>query len=101
GGGIPLARWHESYWPVIVASIRPATARAYDVAWRLRIYPSLGQVSMRSITAPMIESAMLEWSGALSTKNDALALLSRLLDGARRARMIGDNPGRDVRVPRE
>ncbi len=99
-GEIPLERWHERYWPVIEATIRPASARAYDAAWRVRVRPSLGQFPISSNTSPAIEMAMLEWSGALSTKKDALALLSRLLDGARRARMIDVNPVVDVRVPR-
>ena len=47
----------------------------------------------------MIESAMVAWSGGASAKNDALAVLSRLLDGARRSRFIDYNPAREVKRP--
>ena len=101
GGEIPLERWHERYWPVVEASVRPATARAYDAAWRMRVSPALGHLALAWITSPAIEAAMLEWPGALSTKKEALSILSRLLDGARRARLIDRNPVKEVRVPRE
>jgi len=47
----------------------------------------------------MIESAMVTWSGGASSKNDALAVLSRLLDAARRSRFIDYNPAREVKRP--
>lgn len=98
-GSMTLEQWHEKYWPAIESSVRPATARSYGVAWRLRVKPSLGRHRLEDITSPMIESAMVAWSGGASAKNDALAVLSRLLDGARRSRFIDYNPAREVKRP--
>jgi integrase len=98
-GSITLEQWHEKYWPAIESSVRPATARCYSVAWRLRVKPTLGRHRLEDITSPMIESAMVAWSGGASAKNDALAVLSRLLDGARRSRFIDYNPAREVKRP--
>lgn len=98
-GSMTLEQWHERYWPAIEASVRPATARCYDVGWRLRVKPSLGRHRLEDITSPMIESAMVTWPGGASAKNDALAVLSRLLDAARRSRFIDYNPAREVKRP--
>ncbi|WP_448811064.1 tyrosine-type recombinase/integrase [Agromyces bauzanensis] len=98
-GSMSLEHWHEKYWPAIESSVRPATARSYGVAWRLRVKPSLGRHRLEDITSPMIESAMVAWTGGGSAKNDALAVLSRLLDGARRSRFIDYNPAREVKRP--
>lgn len=98
-GSMTLEQWYEKYWPVIDSSVRPATARCYSVGWRLRVKPSLGRHKLEDITSPMIESAMVNWSGGASAKNDALAVLSRLLDGARRSRFIDYNPAREVKRP--
>lgn len=98
-GSMTLEQWHERYWPAIESSVRPATARCYDVGWRLRLKPSLGQHRLEDITSPMIESAMATWPGGASAKNDALAVLSRLLDAARRSRFIDYNPAREVKRP--
>lgn len=98
-GAMTLEQWHEKYWPTIAASVRPATGRSYDIGWRLRVQPALGRRRLDAITSPMVESAMLEWTGGASSKNDALAVLSRLLDAARRARIIDHNPAREVRRP--
>ncbi|WP_336854422.1 site-specific integrase [Sinomonas albida] len=98
-GAMTLAQWHERHWPAIAASVRPATARGYDVAWRLRVQPTLGQVRLEAMTSPLIETAMVKWSGTPSVKVDALAVLSRLLDAARRARIIDYNPAREIRRP--
>ncbi|MCU1635089.1 MAG: hypothetical protein JWQ68_328 [Cryobacterium sp.] len=98
-GSMTLEQWYEKYWPAIESSVRPATARCYSVAWRLRVKPTLGRHRLEDITSPMIESAMVAWSGGASAKNDALAVLSRLLDGARRSRFIDYNPAREVKRP--
>ncbi len=98
-GSMTLDQWHERYWPVIESSVRPATARCYDVGWRLRVKPSLGRHRLEDVTSPMIEAAMVAWPGGASAKNDALAILSRLLDGARRAWFIDHNVAREVKRP--
>jgi integrase len=57
-------------------------------------------VKLEKLTSGEIEAAMAVWSGSASTKTDALAVLSRLLDGAVRSRVVAMNPARLVRRPR-
>lgn len=100
-GAMTLNAWHVRYWPTIDAGVRPATARAYDVAWRKRVKPWLGHRKLESITVGDIEQAVNGWEGSASTRNDALSTLSRLLDGAARAQVIAANSARLVRRPRD
>lgn len=98
-GSMKLDDWYTRYWPSIRDSVRPATARAYERGWRLRVKPWLGHRKLETITAGDVEQALNEWSGGASTKIDALAVLSRLLDGAVRARLIPLNQARLARRP--
>lgn len=100
-GTMSVNSWHARYWPTIEAGVRPATARGYDVAWRKRIKPWFGHRKIESITVGDIEHAIGEWSGSASTRNDALSMLSRLLDGAVRSKIIEANPARLARRPRD
>jgi integrase len=98
-GNMTLTAWHTRYWGVIADSVRPSTGRAYERAWRLRVQPWLGHVKLEKLTAGDIEGAMSEWSGSSSTRIDALSVLSRLLDGAVRARIVPSNQARLARRP--
>jgi integrase len=98
-GNMKLEDWHEKYWVTIRDSIRPATARAYERGWRLRVHPWLGHLRLENITAGDVEQALTEWTGSASTKIDALSVLSRLLDGAVRAKLIPVNQARLARRP--
>lgn len=100
-GAMSVNSWHARYWPTIEGGVRPATARGYDVAWRKRIKPWFGHRKIESITVGDIEHAIGEWSGSASTRNDALSMLSRLLDGAARSKIIDANPARLARRPRD
>lgn len=97
--GMTLAQWRKRYWPAVAASVRVGTARGYDASWRKRVQPTLGDKKLEEITSPLIESAMVPWVGSPSIKVDSLAVLSRLPDGARRARIIDYNPAREVKRP--
>lgn len=99
-GSTTLTDWHAKHWPVIAGSVRPSTARAYERGWRLRVKPWLGHIKLEKLTAGVIEEAMSEWSGNTSTRIDALSVLSRLLDGAVRARIVPLNQARLARRPR-
>lgn len=99
-GGMTLNAWHTRYWPVLTEGIRPATEAAYERGWRLRVQPWLGHRRLETISVSDIDGAIAEWSGSASTRNDALALLSRLLEGAARAGIIVANPVRLARRPR-
>lgn len=99
-GDMTLTQWHARHWPVIESSIRASTARAYDCGWRLRVKPWLGHARLEKLTAGDIEQAMSEWEGSASTRVDALSVLSRLLDGAVRTRIVPMNQARLARRPR-
>jgi integrase len=94
-----LNAWHERYWKVIEASVRPSTGRAYARGWRLRVQPWLGHKKLEKITAADVEEAMANWTGSVSTRIDALSALSRLLDGAVHARLVPLNTARLARRP--
>lgn len=101
GGSMTLNAWHAKHWPTIEAGVRPATARGYDVAWRKRVQPWFGHRKIESITVGDIEAAVGEWDGSASTRNDALSMLSRLLEGAARSGVLVSNPSRMARRPRQ
>ena len=97
-GAMTLTQWHERHWSAIEASVRPGTARAYGVAWRRRAADTRAYET-RSYHLPAGRIAMVEWDCSPSTKVDSLALISRLLDTARRARIIDYNPAREIKRP--
>ncbi|MFJ2550935.1 tyrosine-type recombinase/integrase [Microbacterium sp. NPDC087591] len=100
-GGMTLNAWHARHWALLVEGVRPATAAAYERGWRLRVQPWLGHRRIESIGVGDIDTAVAGWTGSASTRNDALALLSRLMEGAARAGVIGVNPVRLARRPRQ
>lgn len=99
-GSMTLNAWHDRYWHVIESSVRPSTARAYERGWRLRVQPWLGHKKLEKITAGDVEEAIAGWTGGTSTRIDALSALSRLLDGAVKARLVPLNVARVARRPK-
>jgi integrase len=69
---------------------------AYRRAWTLRVAPSLGSLALADIRPMTIANARAAWSGKDSTKQDALALLSRVLDCAVLDNLIPANPCKSV-----
>lgn len=76
------------------------TREAYRRAWRLRVAPTLGAVPLAELRPLAIMRARAEWPGAESTKGDAVALLSRVLDFAVLDDLLPSNPCRDLRRSR-
>ena len=99
-GDMTLTQWHSRHWSVIEGSVRASTTRAYERGWRLRVKPWLGHIKLENLTAGTIEEAMASWTGSTSTRIDALSVLSRLLDGAVRARLVPLNQARIARRPK-
>ncbi|MFV4912178.1 site-specific integrase [Microbacterium lacticum] len=95
-----LAEWYSQQSAYIFSTVAPTTARAYRVAWVHRLAPTLGDLPLDQIDAFVIETAVSQMSGARSTVNDALALLSRLMQRAHRGKRIEGNPVPDVELPR-
>lgn len=100
-GGMTLNAWHARHWPILISGVRPATEAAYERGWRLRVQPWLGHRKIETIGVADIDDAIAGWSGSASTRNDALAVLSRLLEGAARTGIIAANPVRLARRPRQ
>lgn len=100
-GGMTLNAWHARHWSILIGGVRPATEAAYERGWRLRVQPWLGHRKLETIGVADIDDAIAGWSGSASTRNDALAVLSRLLEGAARAGVISANPVRLARRPRQ
>lgn len=100
-GGMTLNVWKVRHWATLVEGVRPATEAAYERGWRLRVQPWLGHRKLESIGVTDVDDAIAGWTGTASTRNDALAVLSRLLEGAARAGIISANPVRLARRPRQ
>lgn len=96
-----LAEWKSAQWNYLKGTITSGTIRAYAAAWTHRLEPTLGSATLTEIRPYSIESAWSTWAGSRSTKNDALALLSRLMNRAERAELISRNPVRLIEIGRE
>lgn len=69
---------------------------AYRRAWSIRIEPTLGHLPVSEIRPLTIANARASWTGKHSTKQDASALLSRILDCAVLDNLITANPCKSV-----
>lgn len=90
----------ERYRGAILGRVSASTARGYLVAWRRRVGPSFPEWDISRITTLDVENALYEWSGADSTKGDALALLSAICGTAVKGGFIATNPCIGVEKPR-
>lgn len=95
-----LAEYGRRQLPAIGQTVADSTAAAYERGWRLRILETLGDYLVSEITPGDVEEAYALWSGTPSTKNDALACLSRILHRARRDGYLLRNPVKDIELPR-
>ncbi|HEU4798943.1 MAG TPA: tyrosine-type recombinase/integrase, partial [bacterium] len=91
-----LADFYDEYHSLVEEGLVSNAVAAYERAWRLRVKPSLGALSLPEITALEISRARAAWDGSASTKQDALALLSRILGLAVMDGRIPSNPCRSL-----
>ena len=91
---------YERYQTLIFSKVSPATARGYSVGWRHRVAASFASRDIESITTLDVEIAMAGWSGALSTRVDALSVLSSICRLAVKGGVIFANPCIGVERPR-
>lgn len=101
----PLSAWWPAYIRSVQAASKPATATNYDQAWRLRILPRFGAVSVRRIWSSDVDDwiADLQAEGVSASKIiESYGVLKRLLDRVVRDKVIPSNPcgGRQSRLPR-
>lgn len=95
-----LREFHAAYSSLLHEGLTSNTIAAYDRAWRLRIEPTLGNVRLCELRALTIATARAAWECAPSTKSDAIALLSGLLNLAVMDGLIANNPCRGLPRPR-
>lgn len=91
---------YERYRPLILSRVSPGTGRAYTYAWRGRVAPSFASRDIRTITTLDVDVELASWSGALSTRIDALSLLSAICRVAVKSGLIAANPCVGVERPR-
>jgi integrase len=87
-----VGAFHAAYASLVYEGLTSNTVAAYDRAWRLRLAPSLGGMPSTELRPVVIMRARAAWHGAASTKQDAFAFLSRLLDFAVLDGQLPSNP---------
>lgn len=87
-----LAAFYDACGPLVIEGLTSNTAASYERAWRIRVAPSLGTVPVAELTPLRIARARSAWDGSASTKQDAMSVLSRLLDLAMLDGLILTNP---------
>ncbi len=90
----------ESYWPLVLSKVSPGTGRAYTYAWAKRVAPSFAHRDIATLTTLDVENEFASWSGAQSTRVDALAVLSAICRVAVKGGFIAANPCIGVERPR-
>lgn len=88
------------YEALIFNEVAPGTVRGYSVGWHHRVATTFAVRDVETITTLDVEVAMAEWSGALSTRIDALRLLSAICRVALKGGVIKANPCVGVERPR-
>ena len=91
---------YEQYRPLIRSRVSAGTARGYESAWRRRVEPSFGDAPVEGLRTLDVELAFASWSGSLSTRVDALSVLSSICKTAIKAGLIASNPCIGVERPR-
>ncbi|MFT3798030.1 tyrosine-type recombinase/integrase [Microbacterium sp.] len=80
------------YQELILSRLAPSTTRSYFAAWRVRVGPSFGAWEVGDLRPLDVELAFASWSGAHSTRVDALATLSAICRTAVKAGLLVANP---------
>ena len=94
------AIWDE-YNEVVLADVTERTAYVYANAWKRRIRDGIGAMPLDAITRLTVKQAWARWDKSASTKNDALAVLSKTLEVAVDAGLIQTNPARALKLKRK
>jgi integrase len=102
-GSQTLAEVVEGWWKAHVVTLEENTRGAYRIVWTRHIRPSLGGVSVRSLTPGRVDAfrqALEEADVGAATVAKALAVLSGACRFAVLRGFIDANPVRDVRKPK-
>lgn len=93
---VTLADVVGEYRALVEEDLISNARQAYRRAWSLRVLPTLGEVPLSELTPLAIANARAAWSGKASTKTDALAFLSRILELAATGGLLPSNPCRSL-----
>ena len=102
-GSETLAEVVEGWWSAHVVKLEENTRRGYRIVWTRHIRPSLGGVTIRSLTAGRVDAfrqALEEAGVGPPTVAKALAIVSGACRFAVLRGLIDANPVRDVRKPK-
>ncbi|WP_201518276.1 tyrosine-type recombinase/integrase [Gulosibacter hominis] len=91
-----LADLYAEYQALLFDGLALNSRAAYQRAWALRVAPTLGDREITTITPLDIMAAAAEWSGSRSTRQDALALVSKLCNLGVLSGQIPHNPVRSM-----
>lgn len=91
----------ERLWPAAASLISEGTERGYLNAWKHRVRPSFGDRLIAEITTFDVELEFSKWSGAFSTRKDAVAMLAALCRAAVKAGVLKVNPCLGVEYRRQ
>lgn len=91
-----LAELYDDYAALLFDGLASNSVAAYRRAWALRVSPSLGAVEVADLTPLAIMAAHAAWPGSTSTRQDGLALVSRLCGLAVAGGIITANPVRSM-----
>lgn len=83
---------YAQYRPLMLSKVSQGTGRAYTYAWKIRVGPSFDHRDIASLMTLDIELAFASWTGAESTRVDALSALSALCRIAVKGNIIPINP---------
>jgi len=94
--------WKEYRQKHVLAHLRPRTQAEYEALWERHLAPWRNRrlASIRRADVQALHAAIGKKSGQ-TTANRALAVLKAMLNEARRAEMMGDNPAAGIRMYRE
>lgn len=87
-----LAEFFSKYRALVESGLTSNAVQSYARAWTLRLEPSLGPLPLSELRPLTIANAHAAWSGAESTKGDAIALLSKILGLAAMDGLLPANP---------
>jgi integrase len=89
---VTVAALWAQYQELILSRLAPSTSRSYLAAWRRRVEPSFAAWEVADLRSLDVELAFASWSGAHSTRVDALATLSAICRTAVKAGELLANP---------
>lgn len=91
-----LAEFFGEFRALVEDGLTSNARQSYARAWTRRVEPTLGALPLAEIRPLTIARAKATWSGAESTKGDALALLSKVLGLAVMDGLLPANPCRSL-----